>query len=122
MFPSVETQQLRYHQMIFDQRAKTHKNLVRWYRRKVKGMGPAKGKPSVAMITAYKAIAHHAEAAGMTTVSTCRMPHQHPFHTRAHTRCSDNASRPWADRFSCRRRSSTQHSLTWKRPSAREHV
>ena len=84
MFPSVETQQLRYHQMIFDQRAKTHKNVVRWYRRKVKGMTPAKDKPSKAMITAYKAIAHHAEAAGMTTVSTFdRMLHQRTFRTRA---------------------------------------
>ena len=92
MFPSVETQQLRYHQMIFDQRAKTHKNLVRWYRRKVKGVGPAKGKPSVATIAAYKAIAHHAEAAGMTTVSTCRMPHQHPF-THARTRAAQTVLR-----------------------------
>ena len=68
MFASVETQQFRYHQMIFDQRAKTHKNLVRWYKRKVTG----KAIPTEALIAAYKTIAHHAEAAGMTTVSICR--------------------------------------------------
>jgi hypothetical protein len=79
VFASVETQQLRYHQMIFDQRAKTHKNLVRWYKRKVADMAaPTEGASAAdfaAMVAAYKTIAHHAEAAGMTTVSICRHTH-----------------------------------------------
>jgi HPt (histidine-containing phosphotransfer) domain-containing protein len=73
-FPSVESQQSRYHQMIFDQRAKTHKNVVRFCKRQVKGMAaPTEGVDASdfeAMVATYKTIAHHCEAAGMTRVST----------------------------------------------------
>eukprot|EP01043_Picozoa_sp_COSAG02_P031465 COSAG02_NODE_2055_length_9982_cov_3.771426_4_plen_121_part_00 len=88
VFASVESQQLRYHQMIFDQRAKTHKNLVRWYKRKVAAKAisteGASGAGPEALIAAYKKIAHHAEAAGMTTVSICR--HTNSCRARTHKR------------------------------------
>jgi len=67
--------------MIFDQRAKTHKNVVLSYKRLVKGMeAPTLGRDSrdaedfEDMIAAYKTIEHHARAAEGAAVST--PPHQ----------------------------------------------
>ena len=56
--------------MIFDQRAKTHKNVVLFYKRLIKGMtAPTSGQDAPdaldfeGMICAYRTIEHHARAA-----------------------------------------------------------
>lgn len=94
MFPSVESHRLRYNQMIFDQRAMTHKNLVKWYKLKRKDTeaqtGEASAADSAASIATISAIAHHAEAGGMDTVSSIRdtnVFHTHITHS-AHQRAA----------------------------------
>lgn len=124
MFPSVETQQLRYHQMIFDQRAKTHKNLVLWYKRKLEGMTAetdGTALDSEAISTAYRVIAHHAEAAGMTTVSTQTKCYTNPPTMQLQHAIAQHSSAQRTDRqrLLCRTRSSMQRRPT---PSACEHV